>query len=425
MKKIALWGYGNHGKDMELILSESWPDRYQITAVFDLRCEPFRRTACLGLPVLDPDRAEALYRSGLFDEMLITVFDPSEQRKIRQQLEQRGIPAAELDCSSDRQPPEYFEQWEAPAALPQKGYFRFCFSGLYLRMGYHQVPVVFDGDGVVNAAYLRDYELAESPYLSMFVPSRRKPVEELRGEWCLVTGAFSGNYWHFTYETLDKIQVLENSGYKGRYLILHSAFSPTLCRLIGLDPARIVWLDELKTDVNYRIERLICPVIKGDPGVLSAPVLAEAADAVRNALSGDGREYPERLYVKRIGKRKLLQPRNWPEEHGFEVFVPEEHTTEEQIRFFMHARIVLSPHGANSTNSLYMTPGSVMIESFPHNYVNPCCLNTCMVRGVYYLMLTEPDYLSSQERERISSDYRLWNVQLDLALAAAEKLTAT
>ena len=52
-------------------------------------------------------------------------------------------------------------------------------------------------------------------------------------------------------------------------------------------------------------------------------------------------------------------------------------------------------------------------------------LNTCMVRGVYYLMLTEPDYLSSQERERISSDYRLWNVQLDLALAAAEKLTAT
>ena len=72
--KLALWGYGNHGRDMELILTECWADRYQITAVFDQRFAEQGPSDILGLPVSDPDTAAAMYRDGVYEGMLITVF---------------------------------------------------------------------------------------------------------------------------------------------------------------------------------------------------------------------------------------------------------------------------------------------------------------------------------------------------------------
>ena len=119
--KLALWGYGNHGRDMELILTECWADRYQITAVFDQRFAEQGPSDILGLPVSDPDTAAAMYRDGVYEGMLITVFNADECKRIERQLNERGIPVAHLDCANRRRAPESFAQWEKPFVLPQKG----------------------------------------------------------------------------------------------------------------------------------------------------------------------------------------------------------------------------------------------------------------------------------------------------------------
>lgn len=422
--KLALWGYGNHGRDMELILTECWADRYQITAVFDQRFAEQGPSDILGLPVSDPDTAAAMYRDGVYEGMLITVFNADECKRIERQLNERGIPVAHLDCANRRRAPESFAQWEKPIVLPQKGYTRFCFRDQYLQLTRrHRIPFVFDKEGTINNAFWQPYQITGTPYMALYAPRTDKPCVELKGDWCLATGVFSDNYWHFTYEALDHVWAMEKSGYQGRYLMTKSTFAPILCDLIGVDPARVSWLEDLEIDTNYQIERLYYPVLKGDAFTLSAPVLADMAEAVRGKLLPDEREYPERIYVKRIGIRKLFLPQSWLDEHGFVTIIPEEHSVEEQIRYFMHAKIILSPHGANSTNSLYMTPGSVLIETFPNCYVHPCCLETCAQRGIHYLMVSEVSYMAASHASYPGTDYSLKTVQLDLALHTAEALT--
>ena len=109
------------------------------------------------------------------------------------------------------------------------------------------------------------------------------------------------------------------------------------------------------------------------------------------------------------------------EEYGFVTIVPEEYSIEEQIRFFEHAKVVLSPHGANTSNSLFMKPGTVLIETFPLHYSNPCCLETLVLQNIAYLPITEL-YSPSKTGSGMYSDYTISRVQFRMAMSVAEKV---
>ena len=418
MKKIALRGYGYHGKDMELVLS-GWQEEYRITAVYDNNYKKIVTTDFLGLPVRSPDTLEEDWKAGLFDEVLVTVYNPEQNRTISDDLEKKGIPVCVLDMQSTMEAPETFPQAEEMYWTPE-GYRLFCFSHLFLTLTPRSlVPFVFDDAGRVNKAWWHSYQRMGSPYARWYRPDPSRPYIELKGEWALLTGVYGTNYWHFTFETIDRICLLEREGYKGKYLLCRPAFAPALCRLAGIEE-RIVWLDELEAATNYRIERLYYPALRDAPIQHAASLLAEYAERVREKLADDG-EYPSRIYVKRIGTRRLSIPQEWLDRNGFVTIIPEEHTVEEQIRYFMHADIVLTPHGANSANSLYMKKGSVFIETFPADYINPCCMETLNETGVYWLMLVEQKYPGSAS-EHPSGEYQLPSIMLKNALNAAEKL---
>ena len=423
MKRIALWGYGGHGRDMELILSECWSELYRITAVFDRNNELNGKTDIIGLPVRPLAEMEEAYRNGVFDAVLVTVYDPAEAGQISSRLAETGIPEETLGIASTMCRPQCFPLAESPVPYPEGGYVHYCFSDAYLHVtARHTIPFVFDLEGRINDAYWHPYQRKASPYAQYYRPdAARFPCVGLTGEWELLTGLYGMNYWHFTCETMSRMYLLEKHGYQGRYLLLHSPFTEELCRLADVARERIVWVNELDPDVNYRIERLVYPVTGKDPNRCAAPVLSEFAETVRRKLE-DGEDYPQRIYVKRIGKRRLRIQQKWLDRHGFRTIVPEELRVEEQIRYCMHADIVLSPHGANSTNSLYMKKGSVLIETFSPDYINPCCMETCEERGIYYLMAVEhrhPEHIPENPEE----EYEVAELVLDSAVRAAEKLT--
>ncbi|MBR0478802.1 MAG: DUF563 domain-containing protein [Solobacterium sp.] len=429
MKRLALRGYGNHGRDMELILSESRQNAFQVTDVYDIDYEKTGNTEFLGLPVRSPDALEEDYRAGLFDEVLVTVYEPRVNRRIADDLLAKGIPVCREVQHNVMAEPETFPLAEEVQTYPEKGYRRFCYSNVYLHVTKrHCIPFVFDQAGRINKAYWRDYQLKLMPYGMYYQPDPGMPCRDLAGEWALLTGLLSNNYWHFTYETIDKVHLLEKHGFRGKYLLAKPAFAPALMRLAGVEEDRIVWLEDLDPSINYRPERLVCPVLGDDPfhDIVevrdAAPVLAEYAESVRRKLMIDG-DYPARIYVKRIGKRRLKVSQEWLDQHGFRTIVPEELSVEEQIRHFMHADIVLSPHGANSTNSLYMKKGSVLIETFPTNYIYPCCIETCEERDIHYLMVTGYRH-HGYTSENTEETYTVVERALDSAVRAAEKLTA-
>ena len=134
------------------------------------------------------------------------------------------------------------------------------------------------------------------------------------------------------------------------------------------------------------------------------------------------KRYPERLFVKRIGSRRLDISENLRARHGFEIIIHEKLSAVEQIHHFANADIVMTPHGANSTNSLYMRPGSVFIETFPNSYVNYCCHYTLNIQGVNYLPVVESFFDSSGSLTSRYRDYRIESRLIDMSIRNAEKL---
>jgi capsular polysaccharide biosynthesis protein len=56
---------------------------------------------------------------------------------------------------------------------------------------------------------------------------------------------------------------------------------------------------------------------------------------------------------------------------GFDRIAPERLTVAEQIRLFAEASLVVAPHGAAQTNTLFSTR-LTLVELFSSDYLNPC-----------------------------------------------------
>ena len=114
------------------------------------------------------------------------------------------------------------------------------------------------------------------------------------------------------------------------------------------------------------------------------PVLLEAAEYIKRKLPIDA-SLPKKIYVKRIGKRKLLGADDIIAEYGFTTMVPEDYSVKEQMALFYNADIVFCVHGANSTNCLYMHKDAVFIEAFSSYWMNRYNLYTITAAGIRYL----------------------------------------
>ena len=211
---------------------------------------------------------------------------------------------------------------------------------------------------------------------------------------CILTRLYtSKNYGHFLLEVCDKILVAEELGFKGKYMLFHSKDAEQILPLLRIPAERVIWIDEKDAGKTYLIKRAF--EIEGYnffKSKKSLPRLVEFAEnAVRELGGNDNKDYPRRLYVKRIGRRKLLEVEDILEKYGFFTIIPEEHSVVEEIQFFCHADIILLPHGVAGTNILFMKKGAALIQTFPHNWHLPgnVELAMCVAKGVLYREIVE------------------------------------
>ena len=422
-QKIALWGYGFLGHDLERALKECWSDRYEVTAIFDREYEKFSHDSETIHPVLDPETIEARYKAGLFDQVLISVHDQGAMKKIRNSLLTQHIPVMSLDPLTTVKPPEQCNQTDTDPVFSQEGYSVFTFVDQYVLFAPRALyPMVYDTDGSVNGAFKFGDHLSVEYFSDFFKPVHMEQALLLKGEYCMLASVFSRNYWHFIYESLDKFWLMEKNGYQGIYIVPGNQFIREFMTLVGVPAERLLFTDDLDMTALWKIEKLVRPVLNksSDERSKAAPLLCELAEKILLTLPQSNAPYPEKLYVKRTGIRKLLGADGLLEQNGFVAMTPESFPVAEQIRYFMNAKIVFSPHGANTANALFMTPGSVLIETFPARWLNPCCISELLSRGVYYLPLfEEKDHAAG---EGYSSDYSLQPEMIRSALINAEVL---
>ena len=110
---------------------------------------------------------------------------------------------------------------------------------------------------------------------------------------------------------------------------------------------------------------------------------------IKGRLKRDS-SYPRYIYVKRIGYRKLINGDRFTEKYGFTTIIPEELSVEEQMNYFHNANIVLCPHGANSTNCLYMHEGSAFVEIFSERWCLNVNADVCRRNHICHIRATGP-----------------------------------
>ncbi|MCL2438891.1 MAG: glycosyltransferase family 61 protein [Alphaproteobacteria bacterium] len=246
-------------------------------------------------------------------------------------------------------------------------------------------------------------------------------------------GGGSFNYHHCIYDHAVAIMELENLGYKGKYITLSYSFEfiKEFYRLL-LGPERIV---EIACGQSIQVEELIViGAVYFKPADLHGSHIAFVRDRILPKIPNlVDEKYPKRLYVKRIGRRRISNELRIIEilkRYGFEVMTPEEHSVAEQIRYFHNADFVITPHGANSTNAIFMRPGTKFLELFSLTWGFRMMCNALAFMGVGFFELTEDfrwDMLDKKDipfprTESINRDFKINEFGLENMLLSILRL---
>ena len=430
MKKIAIWGFGSYGTRMLYCIRTYWKDLYEVSLICDRKFSFSYERQVEGLPACVPDELETYFAAGVFDAVLpaVAFFDQFED--MRSFLKERSIPVFIIGQESDFILASKLERAEVQwRELLPEGYNCTLHRNLYAISALRMSPLLlYDGEGhaliddIDNLGGFIPHYMFQYPAPLDLVPIR---PEILKGQYCVVGKQCPSNYWHFTYDSLDQLFLLEKLGFQGKYIINQSEYIDDFLPLLGIDVKRILWREDLLPSRIYCIEELF--VLNSDPQYrfpLRAPVMTELAQTIKKKLVPDPKhvKYPSRVYFKRIGSRKLLGAEILLRKYGFVEIIPEELNLREQMELFYSADIVLCPHGAGATNSLYMHKGSVFLETFGKNWAVPHCIETLYHSGVYHLPVIQTPILDVDLSHRLD-DYHVSPLELEMAIQAAIKLT--
>ena len=239
---------------------------------------------------------------------------------------------------------------------------------------------------------------------------------------CYVCEDVSNNYWHFTFQIMNRLFAMEESGFTGKYIVYDVTFTRQMLQLLGIPDERIVWFQK-NENIRYKIHELhYVHFFENAHGGHGIGVLNRFASVIlENSVTYKAlSRYPKRVFVKRVGSRKLLGVDKILEEFGFYTVLLEEHSVLEQVLYFHAADVVLASHGAGSANSIYMHDGATFIETFSRSYINPCCSFTMLTseRRIKYRMVVDKG-AGVLKDPNIRGDYTIPDELLRLTLLEA------
>jgi capsular polysaccharide biosynthesis protein len=193
------------------------------------------------------------------------------------------------------------------------------------------------------------------------------------------------SYYHWMFEALPRLHLLQESGWVLDAFALHEATEPfhhESLDALGIGGDRLL---RLESPVRIKADTLlVTPVL---PTRAPQWVCAFLRDAFLPANPGHGRE---RIYVSREGARRGRRVENETEvvraleERGFVAVGLEGMSVRSQAELFANAQCVISPHGGALTNLVFCTAGTTVIELFAPTYLHPLYWMISNRRGLKY-----------------------------------------
>ncbi|MBQ6394933.1 MAG: hypothetical protein IJH87_01110, partial [Atopobiaceae bacterium] len=229
-KRIALWGHGRYGKRLLKVLRRNWSRHYEVTAVFDGGVgEDSEGTTEDGIALFNPARIRAEFEAGRFEAVIISIAKADVTNSLTAQLAEQGIPAITLISREDLHPFEDFEgatEEELPFGFKAYGFhgMRGFYAPLYQ---WQNAFYLFDDEGrSIEDLWYKDLVDSDPAVLNPAFPFEPDAAEtvDIPGECFMGVVLWAKNFWHFTYQVLDKVTLMEMSGFQGKYILARTGF---------------------------------------------------------------------------------------------------------------------------------------------------------------------------------------------------------
>lgn len=425
--RIVIWGYGIRGKQIHNNIVSDWNAWINVVGFADndesVREQYERCDERCYSKIYDISDVERMYQNKEIDGVIIGVAKEDFYQQIKEQLELRKIAIY-----------EYPEDDSELISVEDIKY-----ECLYVADGKKKVYVLQDMNVAIDHwntttwVYNNNKRIkegvAENYQIELLKPKvplvdEMNPKAFLEGEICILSLIFTMNYWHFLYEALVKILMLEENNYQGRYMLFDKPYIRELIKLLQLPDERFVWVDVEKYK-TYKCEKVLIFSDITSSCEIVVSYMDRWAKELTNRYFG-GMKRPSncfsKVFVKRIGIRRLNVSEKILEKYGFHTIVPEELSVLEQIKVFYFADIIITPHGANSSNVLFMKDGKIFIETFGYQYINPCCMDMIKHKKIDYHMLVERRGIVMKDKQW-AADYEIPELWMDIVLGkVCEKL---
>ncbi|MFN3076803.1 MAG: glycosyltransferase family 61 protein [Alphaproteobacteria bacterium] len=212
----------------------------------------------------------------------------------------------------------------------------------------------------------------------------------LKGEWCVLNAAWSGNFYHWIQECLVKVCFLEVAGYRGNYLVPRRKFVDESMEMLGIAPDRIhIAADHGKFDFYYEIETLlVCDRFNGAVDLCRAKGLGRYfRDWVLERIGVTG-EPVRRTYIARDHYRVVENEAELAQvldRHGFDRVYMDALPLKEQIATAARSQILVAANGAGLTHALFLPDKASVVELASPYYANTCIMSIAnSLRHKYY-----------------------------------------
>ncbi len=239
----------------------------------------------------------------------------------------------------------------------------------------------------------RESAVCTKPH-SALLRVRLGSVRKLKGRVAVLSTVWSNVYFHWMFDVLPRIGLLRSAGLfdsVDAFIVPQYTlpFQKDALQHLGIGSDRLIVADD-PWRFHVSAEELIVPSL---PSALDTPRAWGCAFLKgvfgQTASPGPGRR---RLYVSRA-KARGRKVVNEAEVQtllcslGFETVELENLALADQARLFESADIIVAPHGAGLTNIVFCREGTVVIDLFAPNYVNPCYWVVSQACGLRYFYL--------------------------------------
>jgi hypothetical protein len=249
-----------------------------------------------------------------------------------------------------------------------------------------------------------------------------------KGLW--IIDNWGSAYFHWLADALPRLYLIRDQ-LADSTLLLPESFKTSGYVLPSLAPFAIRDIKFIGNNQVFHCEKLLVPSHTAPSGNYNESVIGGLRQLytsyygkMQNVSSSD------KIYISR-GKARARRVINEKDvvavlkEHGFCVVHFEDYPFEQQVKIILHARYVVSNHGAGLTNMLFLPPGSSVFElrKFGDSHNNCYFALACALDLKYYYQLCKPENLDEDAfSANVYVDLKLFRKNLELMLASDNEI---